>query len=458
MKFNTLIISLNIFVLMNVYYIYRKQYLYLPMICGMYASSLLLLLYLAGQNISSFYAYLLNDLEMSSGFSSGMSLNGSKNDIIIGLSVMGFWLIILLVSVLKRQKKIVFFILLNAGFIFISFKHGFIRHDDHVFKFFGNMLLLLLIIAFIFKKDSMPILQHISFVFVCILIGFIYSGYPSLLSPNIKAKYKNIYSTVSLLSSSSLKRDAIQENNKSNMRDKYNLNAKTLECIDDKTVNVMPWEISLSYAYDMNWSPMPVIQSYQANTSKLDSLNADHYEGNKSSEYILYSLNAIDRRYHLFDTPETFRAILKNYKPVFIDGDYLLLQKRDVPYSFSTEYVSSVEAKIGESISIPKIEGGLIFANVYMGYNLEGKILNFLYKVPYAFIRLYSGENKYQHRFIFPTAENGIFLSQYVLNIEDMMEIWTNKPLNNLDSFTILVGNENFYDKNIHVEFFRLNP
>jgi hypothetical protein len=39
-----------------------------------------------------------------------------------------------------------------------------------------------------------------------------------------------------------------------------------IEAVGEKTVDIFPWEISLAHAYNMNWKPRPVMQSYVAYT------------------------------------------------------------------------------------------------------------------------------------------------------------------------------------------------
>jgi hypothetical protein len=441
---------------MLIYFLYSKKYKNIFWLSGTYIGSMLLLLYLTGQRISIFPVYLRNSLEISSGYNSAMSLNGPNKQVLAGLCVLGLLLIILVDSILKHKKDLAFFILLNAGFIFVGFKHGFVRHDGHVYIFFANMLLLLLVLSFKLKEESRRILQHSSFVLICVLIGFMYSKYPHLLVPNVKQKYNNICSAISLVKADSRERVKIIEDVKNKMIDTYGLDKKTIEYIDNKSINMIPWEIALPYAYNMNWSPMPVFQSYSAYTPKLDLINAGYFKRNTSPEVLLYSTETIDGRYHLFDAPETFKAILNNYEPVLIDKNYLLLEKRDKPDTVAQELISTIDARIGESIPVPKIDEGLIFAKIYMDYNLAGNIMNIFYKVPYATIKLKSGEKEYNHRFIFSNARNGIFLSQYITNVDELKQIWTDKPLNNLDSFTISVENKYFYNKNIHIEFFQV--
>ena len=457
-KFTGFFGSVYLLVFLSIYFAYNKKYKSILLAAGIYSSSIILLLFLAGQKIVNFPLFLLSGYKMSSGYNSGMSISGPDGELLIGMLVIGLIFFIVLDSFLKKNKDLILFVLINAAYIFLSFKHGFVRQDAHVYIFFTNMLLVLLITAFALKSESRVILQHSSFILMVVLIGLIFSHYKAVLIPKVKRGYDNIYSAVSLIKASDDERAQRINRNKDRIKKSYSLDDMTVNYISDKSMDVLQKEISIAYAYDFNWCPRPVFQTYGAYTHELDVLNARHFEGDDSPEVLLYDLGTIDFRYHLFDTPATFRTILDNYKSVLIDKGFLLLEKRDTPYLSIVEEISTIDVNIGETINIPKSEDGFVFARIYMDYSLLGKFANILYKTPYMIIVLKSEEKEYEHRFIISTAENGIFLSQYIGSIEEFEQIWDNKPVNNLDSFTIKTGHESFFNTNIQVKFFQVKP
>ncbi|MDR2058321.1 MAG: hypothetical protein LBP83_08620, partial [Dysgonamonadaceae bacterium] len=63
--------------------------------------------------------------------------------------------------------------------------------------------------------------------------------------------------------------------NKDRIRNSYPaLPSEFLQQAANKRVDVFPYDIALLYAYDLNWSPRPVFQSYSAYTPVLDQINA----------------------------------------------------------------------------------------------------------------------------------------------------------------------------------------
>jgi hypothetical protein len=456
-KFTAAMISISILLFMSVFYLYKKQVHYLYCILSVYIISILALLVITGQKIVNFPAYLLNSYELSYGYNSAMIANGPFSGVCIGICVVGLLISLLLYSILKNKSNLICFILINSGLVFISFKHGFIRQDTgHVQTFFANALLVLCLMYITQKKQLALLSRCSSLILIFVLIAFIFKSSPRQIIPDIGGKYKTVKSAVLLATDNAAGKARFLENAKSKMRI---LKDETVKYIGGKSVDIMPWEISLPFAYDMNWTPRPVFQCYSAYTDKLDMLNSQFLESDKAPDFLLYANGGIDGRYPQFDTPAAFRTILRNYKPVFVDDNYhiyIVLRKADTQRSSAPKTLLVLNTEIGKPVSVPKIKNRYLFAKIYMDYNLLGKIAKLFYKPPRVNIILTVDGIPFEHNFIFSNARNGIFLSQYISDINDLPAIWNGDIRNNLDSITISTKYPAFYNKNIRVEFFEV--
>jgi hypothetical protein len=455
-KFTAMLISISILMFMIVFYLYKKQIRPLCCMLFVYIVSILALLVITGQKVTNFPAYLLNSYEVSQGYNSAMFLDGPHRDIVVGFCVVCLFIFLMVNSILKNKPSLKYFIFINLGFVFISFKHGFIRHDGHVYIFFANVLLVFCSMYIANKKQLTLLSRRLSLILICVLIAFIFKKYPRLIVPDFPEKFKKVSSAVSLATSDAASKVQILENAKSEMRKVYALNNETLKYIDNKSVDIMPFEISLLFAYNLKWFPPPVFQSYSAYTDKLDMLNSQYFESTNAPVFLLYAFGSIDKRYPLFDAPATFRTILKNYEPLFVDGEFIILKKTDRRFLSSSKTISVIDTEFGKFISVPKTENGYLFAKIYMEYNILGKIAKLIYKPPNVIIKLVADGNTFEHRFIFSTARNGIFLSQYIYDVKDLFTVWDGKLSNNLDTITISTRHRYFYDKHIGVEFFEV--
>jgi hypothetical protein len=458
-KFTAIFISVGILLFMTVLCLYKKRIRPLCCMLLVYTVSVLVLLVLARQKITNFPAYLLNGYEISKGYNYAGIINGRLREVCVGFYAGGLLIFLLLDSILKNKPGLKYFILINLGFVFVSFKHGFIRHDNaHVYIFFANALLFFCSLYIANKKQLSLLSRCLTLILIFASIPFIFKCCKHMLIPHPLGKLKMIGSVASLITDSAAGKAQKLENAKSELRKVYLLNDETIKYIGNMSTDIMPSEISLVYAYNLNWSPRPLLQSYGAFTDKLDMLNSQHFESVDAPEFLLYAFGSIDGRYPLFDEPATFRTILRNYKPVFIDGKFIILRRADTrnwPPS-KTVSVLDTETEFGKPISVPKIKNGYLFAKIYMEYNLLGKIAKLIYKPPIIGIGLLADGSVFGHRFIFSTARNGIFLSQYIHGVRDLAAVWNGKPNNNLDAIVIFTQNQHFYDKHIRVEFFEV--
>ncbi|MDD5011589.1 MAG: hypothetical protein PHQ00_05660 [Phycisphaerae bacterium] len=439
-----------------VFCLYKKQIVYLCFVLFSYIVSVLILLAASGQKIGNFPAYLLNSYEVSDGYNSAMGISGPGTQVFIGVCILALFTFLLFYSILKKKENLIYFTLMNAGFVFVSFKHGLIRHDiSHIYILFANALLVFCCVYITNKKQLNLLMKSLILILIFVSAVSIFKYSPRKVAPDISGKLRMIGSTLSLAADDAAGRAGVLEEAKSKIRKNIPLQDSTLRYIGNKSIDVMPSEISLAYAYDFNWAPRPVFQCYSAYTDKLDLLNSAYFEGDSAPDLLLYTIGTIDGRCPLFDAPATFRTILKNYKPIATDGKYILLQKTDSQKPSLSESSLAIESKFGEQIFIPKSKDYL-FAKIYMDYNFLGKIAKLFYKPPNANIILNTDYMRHNFRFVFSPARNGLFVSRTAHTLKDLTDIWNGKIDNNLGAITVTVENPSFYNKHIKAEFFEI--
>jgi hypothetical protein len=456
-KFTGVLTSVSTLFIVIPFYIYKKQIRYCFYIVLGYIISVLFLWTACGQEIINIPAYILNSSEITSGYSATMQRWDNQSFVYLGFFVIGSLIFLLSYSILKRKLNSSLFLLLTLGFVAMSCKHGFVRSDGHIYIFYANTLLVIGFVLFISNKDTIKLpLRWLLPVFISagILLVVTCKGYSATIIPDISRN-------ISLFHSAAVKNNPVwnlqtikQAKNKI-CRD-YPLNEEILKYIDNKTVDVFPTQISMAYAYNMNWFPRPIFQSYSAYTSKLDLLNAQHFNGSDAPEVLFYEVGSIDKRYPLFDEPATFRTVLRNYKPVFVAGRDIILEKKKEQYDSSMERsILITDTEIGKAIPVPKTNGYL-FARIHTEYSVLGEIVKLLYKLPEIQINIISSNKVYGYRFISSTAENGVFLSSHVKDWRGLLDVFLGNLNRNIDGFVITAEKEYFYKKHITVEFFEI--
>lgn len=97
----------------------------------------------------------------------------------------------------------------------------------------------------------------------------------------------------------------------------------------NKTVHVDPLETSAVWIHGWKWRPLPVFQTYQANTPMLDRLNARVLTDSRRAPQVIVSQNtAIDGRVPRWTPPESMVALVCWYSPEASGGGWTAWTRR----------------------------------------------------------------------------------------------------------------------------------
>ncbi len=454
-KSNMAIISLSYILVFLLVCIFRKEFKKYSYICILYIIFVPILWLISGQHLNNFPVYLINSYQSSSGYNDAMAFDGPVRQIYIGLISVIFISILFLYSLIKRTNSLIIFILLNIGLLFLAFKHGFVRLDSHVYGFFSSYAIIFIYIYIICKNNTNFALRVFSLLLSVLLIAFIFNAFPYIMEDNILQKVSSYEESFSLISNQTSQAQVILDA-KNSIRQSYPLDYNTIYYLNNKTVDIFPWDIALVWAYDFNWSPRPVFQSYSAYTQYLDGLNAKHFSVEKAPQAILYSYKSIDGRYPLFDEPSTFASVIHNYTLVNRSGEFLLLSyDPEKKNTYIEKDLGTVTVEPGQPIKIPKYDSGYVFGYIDLEYSNLGKFMKLIYKPALAHIKFksYYLTSSVDFRFIPDVSKNGVFLSQFVGNNDDLASIFSGNIRQNIYEMIIDVDNPLHYEKHINIRF-----
>lgn len=410
---------------------------------------------ISGQNMTNLPVYLFNSYQISYGFNDGMAMTAPVWQTSLALIGLIFIFILFSYSFFKKTNNVFLFILLNAGLLFLIFKHSFVRPGGRVFGFFDIYAIFFILIYVLSKKEMVFELRNFSLLISGIFLISIYLGLPGIIDDNILNKLPEYQSSISLISNKSYQTQVL-ENSKNRIRLDYPLDNRTIQYIDNKAIDIFPWDIALVWGYGFNWSPRPVFQSYSTYTQYLGRVNAWHFSNGMAPQVILYSYKSIDGRYPIFDEPSTFTSILQNYTLVNRSGEFLLLQythgknKRGIE-----EDLGTVEVEPGQSVKIPEYDSGDLYARIELEYSTFGKIIKLIYKPAFSHVRFQFSNLTYSNefRFIPGVSKNGVFLSRYVGNADDLALVFAGNKTQNLNEIIIYTENDLYYKKLIKINF-----
>ena len=359
--------------------------------------------------------YMVNSFEIISGYSAGMSKGGSDLILLLGIIEIFFIAILLLLVLIEGHTAFALVLLFNTALIF---KHGFVRQDfGHISQFAMFTSIIVIFCIGKTRKQRTRIFAY-GLCAYSILVGFVFTNEVNIyktLKPRNVAKNIELVGYWSGLYSRNVKK-------KESWIDGLRLPDNIISNLRNKKVDIIPWDILLVKANQLNWKPRPIFQSYSAYSVALDDINFKSLL-KEPRDYILYNFKSIDKRHPFFDEPKTFFYVYCNYQPS-IKMPYLintsrlsniiLLERRSEPRN------KSEGNKIGSGLSIPwetpycieSNDNQIIMAKVKIYYSIIGKILKVFFRVAPVKMHVGYADGGDRHfRIVHENSSNGIIIS-----------------------------------------------
>lgn len=409
--------------------------------------------------------YLKNSLDVASNYSSAMSLVGSRRELILAVSELV--LISILLVLVARAGNLGFALALFLC-LFLAFKHGFVRHSvNHIIIFsWGTLIAVSLSLP---KLRAVRLQKFLYLLYSYILIiAFIFWIPIGVSSPRSIAPSMAIANLSHIFNLSSLQA-SVRVNSNANLAAKK-LPASMTSIVEDKKIDIVPWEISLVAANNLNWKPRPIFQSYSAYTTTLDNINFKSLS-TEPRDYIFYDFSAIDGRHPFFDEPRTFAYIFCNYKlnsylPKSIEKNkfsypinLLLLEKLPASGCSSSVSISDKSTvRWDNSQDIKASDRSIILAKVKFKYSLFGKIYKSLFRSPPVTMQVtYVDGSERDYRIIPENSKNGVIVSHLPKNDNEALSFFRKQFPAPVQSFKFHAANSLLYSPTIEISFLSFN-
>jgi hypothetical protein len=412
--------------------------------------------------------YLKTSLEVSSGYSSAMSLVSSREALGLAISVLVVISILIIFIAIQGSLE------LSVALIFtlvLAFKHGFVRQDVHMLLFAAStpvisalcsskirrfrfqriayfMNLYVLIIAIIFQ---IAIMFHYAIKYNLKIGGLINSG----IAPS------QVISNLSYLSDFNSLQYSVKAKSAANLS-KVKLPHNVLSLVKDKTVDIIPWELSLVEANHLNWKPSPNLLSIEAYTTTLDNINFESFF-KEPRDYIFYNFSSIDDRHPFFDQPKTFSSVFCNYEPSSASPDFIhtsslsniiLLAKRKSSRCSPTTLGETVSIPWNASRSIDVSDEAIIRSNIKFKYSILGKIYKTIFRAPPVMMQVdYADGSRKKYRIIPENSDNGVIVSHLPRTDREAMSFFQGQLPAQVKSFGFSTSNSLLYTPNIEMTF-----
>jgi hypothetical protein len=390
----------------------RKQWAFF---LGFSIGGFLLLWLIAGQPLGSLGHYVMNGAQIVSGYNEAMAIGGAESWEAAALILGAIGLVAMTaLAPFKDQRARLFAVLLVAAAAFSAYKYGIVRFEA------GHIALGVSALLGVWLQLPWKRIYAAPFLLTTMILGIIFTHtYPTPLRLDVISNLNVLRENAELVVRPG-ERQLKTDEGRAVMQATYNVDPTILEAMKGKTVSIEPWETGIAWAYELDWSPVPVFQNYVAYTAKLDHLNADALRDPNGPETILrqnpgnslpWGSRTIEGRLPAWDPPEQAIATVCNFVSAREVPAWQVLKR--VPNRCDTpEPISTVKGEPGEEIQVPQAGHDQFVILKIKGAEIEGleKIKSLLWKPPVRTAVLNGGQVTY--RLVPGTTGDGLIVSR----------------------------------------------
>jgi len=406
----------------------------------LYSVGFLVMVYLSALLLNTnLTGYVQGSLHLVNAYSDAMYISIERNPfgppyLRVALAILGLLGLVFLLrfKILIRDKDALLRYAFTSVFVFLLFKHSFVRADHHLLLFFQHISMAIGLLC-LFS------IRAVNRYLVWVLVASLVLSIPyatGLYAPqqwtatlkrstasdlveapagHIEDKYNGFKNYLQSIADPEL------ANRKNRKLEEVQLPSEVIQIIGDGTVDVVPWEISFIYANNLAYNPRPVIQSYTAYDDYLDTKNYEKYTSASAPDFILFSMDQIDGRHPFFNESKTRLAMLTRYEVVKRYDDMMLFQRRDPPLELSAESSPEVSTQLGEYIELDETDT-LQYMTANIEYSLPGRLIRFFFQPPPLEVTVQFENGKEQSYRAVKTIVNGEVLVNRFIDSLDSAE------------------------------------
>ncbi|HEV7615627.1 MAG TPA: hypothetical protein VGO36_05305 [Solirubrobacterales bacterium] len=337
---------------------------------------LIVLWLVTGQALGNLWDYAVNGAQVASGYNEAMGIGGAERweGVVLILAAVGI-VVAAACARFRDARARVCAALLTAAAAFASFKYGIVRFEPY------HLSLGLSAMLGIWFLMPWPRRRAAALLVAGAVIGAVaIHTYPTEPRLDVVANLKTARDAAELLVRPGLRQGRVNEA-RANLRTAYALDPAILAALGNRRVSIDPWEIGAAWAYDLNWSPLPVFQNYTAYTHDLDRLNAAAVEDPDGPQAILRAnpggvlplggARSIEGRLPAWDPPEQNFATVCNFAPAASSPTWQVLLRRRERCG-PERPISQLSAAAGEDVAVPRARRGELVLLRLHGVEVEG--------------------------------------------------------------------------------------
>lgn len=348
-------------------------------------------------SIRALFDYFYGSLQLSSGYSEAMSLPTPAADLAYAVVLGSLFLGGVAIAVIQRTLPWTAALMLLALY-WVNFKHGFVRSDnstlidEHTTVAYCFEIILAALLICLLRGRPRAILGYAAaFPVFAILALSALNLHWTVWSGAFWSSAHNRQMAAGLVHWTATAARIREEERKVDEFDR--LPEAFRKRLDASTAAVFPWELVYARPGHFKLQPLYTMQSYSAYTEYLDRKTAERIRAARDrTEYILFEWKSIDDRHPLLDVPQTWTAIVDNYRLEEIGDGKLLLKRRDTPLTHEQVFLKQISLPIGPWIDLPRTTTEL-WGRIHIPYSFAGKLRETFYKADAIYLAVGDSNN-----------------------------------------------------------------
>ncbi|MEZ5414542.1 MAG: hypothetical protein R3F03_09540 [Opitutaceae bacterium] len=389
---------------------------------------------LCRQNPLNLPAYFKNSWIISQGYQQVMGIATPIAPLWKGLASAALILTYLVINLwLQRDKlKALAYTGMLGAFLYLNWKHGFVRSDGHMVGYFFCALLPVVLFPVLLEDEHKAFRPKqwllIPAGLLCVL--GIRDTLPGMVDYGLGIFQTRLWTNVG----NTFQIGSLRETYDAKLgheRQGHEL-FRTRDAIGDASVDVMGYDQVPALYTKLNYQPRPVFQSYSAYTTELARLNAAHYASDAAPDYVLIRMNSIDERLPAMDDSAALYTIAHRYRYVLTEKSFQLWKRNAEAFDAAAVAPRPLVRRtlpVGESWLLEEYAGRSLWLEVDLRPTLLGRLRAFLYKPPMLRIETQDmSGNISRFRMPAPIGQAGFIISPLIQDLMGYVNFAAGQP------------------------------
>lgn len=426
-------------------FVYERRYRDGLLFAGLFIAAVGGFWLAAGQSLERFPEYLGSSFELSNGYSAAMALESRHPTFWTSLVVL---LLVGLAAAINaigpargfRTSLLMCYLLIV---LWLNWKHGYVRDDEHVRPFFIFAMICVFLLAPVGPRPSVARVETPQFAVMLVsFYGLLIATDVNHTEPNFERLPR--YCLEKIRANFWTLRHPTKAFRQLEERTRLAAAASDLPLIRSEvqgsSIDVFTVDQSTLFLNGMNWTPRPVFQSYAAYSESLAKRNLDFYRSDRAPMFVLVNILTIDQRLPTSEDGPVLAVLLSDYEPVRREKGFLLLKRRATLGATTAAPPDAVSgtARLGDEISVPHVRGHITLLSLDTRITQFGRLRKFLYRLPAARLNLVmsNGEQEF-YRLIPDMARLPMPLDPLIRDSATMLSAYDSEAIHGIDKVSL---------------------